>query len=122
MKPVNVETADTETLLAEYRASAVAHGIATEEGDHRKANRHHDAIAKIYGELRHRGDEARRVLLVLLDDINPHVRAWAAAHALDFAPDRGEPVLRRLASGQDVVGLNADMTLQEWQKGSLHFP
>ena len=122
MKKKEIETADAQTLVAAYRAAAVANGRATEESDHRTANRQHDIVAAIYRELRKRGDSAQRELLALLDDINPHVRAWAAAHALEFAPDRGEPVLRRLANGAGVVGLNAEMTLREWTKGSLTFP
>lgn len=117
-----MKVADTSVLIAQYRAAAVAHGIATEHGDHRRANRHHDTIAETYRELRARGEAAQCKLLVLLDDIDPHVRAWAASHALEFAPDRGEPVLRRLASYQSVVGLNAEMTLREWVNGTLQFP
>jgi len=119
---MNVERADVNTLVATYRAAAVSHGIATANGDYRSANRHHDMIAGIYRELRRRGDEARKDLLPLLNDMNPHVRAWAAAHALEFAPDHGEPVLRRLASAGGIVGLNAEMTLNEWSNGSLKFP
>jgi len=122
MKPVRFLTKDVGTLIATYRASAIAHGESTEGGNHRKANRHHDMIASVYRELRGRGDEDRLALLPLLDDINPYVRAWAAAHALEFAPDRGETVLRRLAAIPGLVGLNAEMTLDEWEKGLLQFP
>lgn len=110
------------TLVAEYRASAAAHGVATEQGNHRRANQQYDRLTAVYGELRSRGAGAQRALLPLLDDIDPHVQAWAAAHALEFAPDRGEPVLKRLASGSGVVSFNASMTLEEWKNGSLHFP
>jgi hypothetical protein len=122
MKRLRLDKADVLELINAYRASAAEHGAATEAGDYRKANRHHDAIASIYRELRARGETSRFALLPLLDDIDPHVRTWAAAHALDFAPERGEPVLRRLARIPGVVGLNAEMTLQEWSKGSLAFP
>lgn len=122
MKYPNVEKADIATLVSAYRSSAADHGAATENGDYPQANRHHDMIAKIYRELRRRGDEVRSALLPLLDDFNPHVRAWAASHALEFAPERGERVLQRLAGVAGVVGLNAETTLREWKNGSLHFP
>ena len=122
MRIAEIATADAQALVAAYRAAAVAHGRATNDGDHRAANRHHDIVAAIYRELRKRGDSARRELLPLLDDIDPYVRAWAAAHALDFAPDRGERVLRRLAESPGAIGLSAEMTLREWAKGSLTFP
>ncbi len=67
--------------------------------------------------------DRQAALLPLLDDINAHARAWSAAHALEFAPERGEAVLNRLASGSpSLVRLNAEMTLSEWKKGSLAFP
>ena len=122
MKKLDIEASATTTLIEAYRAAAAAHGAATEKSDYRKANRHHDVVAAIYRELRTRGDAAQLELLALLDDLDPHVRGWAAAHALDFAPERGERVLRRLASSGGAVGLNAEMTLREWTKGSLSFP
>jgi hypothetical protein len=119
----DIARADVATLVQFYRSAAEAHGAATEDGNHRAANRHHDALAEVYRELRNRGPNAQGELLPLLDDINVHVRAWAAAHALEFCPERGEAVLKRLASGNPgVVRLNAEMTLSEWKKGSLAFP
>jgi hypothetical protein len=122
MKRLDIKASATSSLIQAYRAAAVAHGSATERGDYRKANRNHDLVAAIYRELRSRGDEARLELLTLLDDIDPYVRSWSAAHALDFAPDRGEDVLRRLAGSGGAVGLNAEMTLRAWANGSLIFP
>lgn len=120
---VDVVSADVETLVRTYREAAVAHGVATEAGNYRAANRHHAALAEVYRELRKRGDKARFELLPMLDDVNAHVRTWAAAHALEFAPEQGEAVLNRLASGgPSFVRLNAEMTLSEWRKGSLVFP
>lgn len=46
-----------------------------------------------------------------------------AAHALDFAPEKGEPVLESLAGVQgSLIGFDAEMTLKEWRKGELRFP
>ena len=122
MKTADVTKSDIATLVAAYRTAAVEQGAATESGDYRKANRHHDVIAVVYRELRRRGRDAQCQLLPLLDDMDVHVRAWAAAHALEFAPERGESVLRRLAARAGAVGLNAQMTLTEWSKGALTFP
>jgi hypothetical protein len=122
MSKLKTRRIDTATLLARYRAAAAAHGAATESGDYQTANRNHDLLAQIYRELRSRGTDAQHELLIFLNDIDPHVRAWAAAHSLEFAAERGEQVLRRLAAEPGVVGLNAEITLQEWLKGSLQFP
>ena len=114
MNKADIATVDIGSLLAFYRKAAIEHGAATETGDYRMANRRHDLISSVYSELRRRGGEAQRELLPLLDDIDEHVRAWAAAHALEFAPDRGEPVLKKLAAKTGLVGLNAQMTLEQW--------
>jgi hypothetical protein len=57
------------------------------------------------------------VLLPLLEDSDVHVRMWAAAHALEFAPSEAEPVLASIGKLPGLAGLSARMTLQEWQKG-----
>ncbi|MCO5050790.1 MAG: DUF2019 domain-containing protein [Verrucomicrobiae bacterium] len=119
---VETKNADVGMLLKLYVEAAVAHYCATEKGDYRTANRQHDVVAAAYRELRGRGIEAQRSLLVLLDHPNEAVRAWAAAHALEFAPDEGEPILQSIAKGSGVCKLNATITLDEWKKGALKFP
>jgi hypothetical protein len=113
---------DTAALVESYRAAASAHGRATESGDYRTANRNHDVLTDAYRELRARGEDAQRQLLVFLNDVDPHVRTWAATHALEFASELGERVLRLLSTHAGIVGMNAKMTLQEWSRGSLRFP
>lgn len=83
-------------------------------------NANHDIVADVYRELRRRGSES--ILLALLDNPDAGVRAWAASHALEFAPDQGEPVLKALASDEGLLGFSAEMTLREWRKGTLSFP
>ena len=52
----------------------------------------HAEIAAVYRELRRRGPDDQGALLELLQHDDAGVRLWAAAHALEFAPERGEPV------------------------------
>ncbi|MFG0275815.1 MAG: DUF2019 domain-containing protein [Phycisphaerales bacterium] len=109
--------------MADYKEAARLHGEFTESGDHKATNKAHDKIATIYAELRHRGEDAQRKLLPLLRDRDPSVRCWAAAHALDFAPHEGAPVLQSLAQNQcGFLGFGAKMTLREWEAGRLRFP
>jgi hypothetical protein len=116
-----MESRGTDELIERYRKAAVSHGEATESGDSRQANASHDVIASVYRELRERG--LQPCLLVLLDDSDARVRAWAGAHALEFAPDLGEPVLSALARDEPgLVGFTAEMTLNVWHEGELRFP
>jgi len=114
--------ARVERLIESYRSAALAHGEATSSGDHELANRHHDTVAEIYRELRSHGRSVQMALLPLLADPADAVRAWSAAHALEFSPERGEAVLTDLAQGGGGFAFNARMTLREWQAGRLSFP
>jgi hypothetical protein len=111
-----------DELVANYRIAASAHRRATARGDHVAANGHHEVVAAIYRELRRRGITAQNELLPLLKDPDPAIKGWAAAHALEFAPDVAEPVLAEIASGRGMQALNAEMTLDVWRKGKLSFP
>lgn len=109
-----------DDLLARYVTAAAAHQQASERGDYRRANPQHDIVAAVYRELRRRDEAAS--LLPLLGHENKAVRAWAGAHALEFAPAEGERVLEELCREPGVVGLDAKMTLKTWREGELRFP
>jgi uncharacterized protein DUF2019 len=112
-----------DELLARYSEAAAEHRAALDDASSRRANRAADVLAKVYAELRNRGPEAQHALLVLLDHPDPAVRGWAGAHALDFAPEQGEPALTELSEQYDgVIGFNAEMTLEVWRQGELRFP
>lgn len=122
MKSSVLSKGTTQDLVALYRAAAVAYGEAQVAANHREANRQYDSIAAIYRELRRRGPDAQRALMPLLTDEDASVACWTAAHAMEFAPDRGAPVLRTLSPRRDFVGLDATMVLQQWEAGALRFP
>lgn len=82
-----------------------------------------DCVARVYRELRSRGPASQRRLLPLLGHTHPGVRAWAAAHALEFDPTAGESVLAVMAKSDATLrGFSADVTLREWRAGRLRFP
>jgi hypothetical protein len=115
-------TREISSLLDDYVKAAIAHGQATRNGEYQTANRAYETIAGIYRELRSRGLEAQGNLLVLLNHEDVAVRSWAASHALEFAPDKGCPVLEALGQRQDIWRGKATATLKEWKNGTLRFP
>jgi Domain of unknown function (DUF2019) len=117
-----LSTADAMRLVEMYRDAAEQHGEATEDGDHKTANISADLISEVYAELRQRGANAQRAVLPLLTDPVSGVRFWSASHALEFAPEEGEAVLEKFASSDTFLGSSAEMTLNEWRGGRLHFP
>lgn len=64
---------------------------------------------------------AARALAPLLADPNEGVRLWAATHALEFAPERAEPVLKAIARGNGIPACTAEMALYKWRLGVLQF-
>ena len=68
-------------------------------------------IAAVYRELRTR--ESESALSDRLNSEDPGVRVWAGAHALEFAPERGEPTLGELAELPGLLGFTAETTLRE---------
>lgn len=122
MTAKKIQNAPISELLKIYAAAATAHGEATAKGDYRAANKQHDIVVAAYREFRARGLEAQRSLFGLLDHPHEAVRGWAAAHALEFAPEEGAPVLESLAKSASIYGFTARVTLEEWKKGTLKFP
>jgi hypothetical protein len=116
----NLQGASIEELIQEYEQAAAAHGRALAAGDHRSANRAHDKVANAYRELRRRA--AAPQLLPLLRSEDENVRAWVAAHALEFAPEPGEPVLLGLTARPGLLRVQAEYTLKAWREGTLKFP
>jgi Domain of unknown function (DUF2019) len=112
----------TNELVALDVGAASRHGAATLSPDASSANSDADLIAAIYSELRRRDE--RIALLPLLASGDLAVRSWAAAHALEFAPAHGEPVLAELASDDTtgLIGFDAKWTLRTWHAGDLRFP
>ena len=107
-------------LAKAYEQAAEGYGQAIASNPD-MANRFADVLARIYGEMRRRGVQGQSALLTLLHDRRPHVRYWAAFHALEFAPGLGEPVLAALENEGGIAGFNARYTLSEWRDGKLKF-
>lgn len=119
----DLERAEVPTLIEQYVDSAVKHGRASQVGRHEDANAAYEVLARAYRELRRRGPQAQDLLRPLLAHPDPFVRAWAGAHALEFAPEEGEATLRALAdTDPGLAGFDAKITLDEWRAGRLHLP
>jgi hypothetical protein len=120
MKVRNLKGASIEQLVQEYEQAVVAYEQALDAADHRAANGAAHRIAGAYRELRSRA--AATHLLPLLRSENECVRSFVASHALEFAPEQGEPVLLWLAARPGRHRTAAEYTLKAWREGTLKFP
>ncbi|NVJ09622.1 DUF2019 domain-containing protein [Myxococcus sp. AM001] len=122
MKQESLSGASIQELKSMYEEASSSHGEASASGNHRAANAQYKRIAAAWRELRKRGSEGRSALTDLIRSSNPAVRAWAASHVLEFAPELAEAELERLASGPpSVTRLDAEVTLSEWRAGNFKF-
>jgi hypothetical protein len=104
-----------ETLRL-YRDAA----LGTGSQDPKVNNRSADELHICYKQLRD-SEEGRAGIVRLISDSNPHVRVWAAAHSLFWAPEIARPALEALQDSAGPASLSAKWTLREFDNGSLSF-
>jgi hypothetical protein len=107
----------SQSLVGRFADESAAPERLLKAGDPRGSNRHIDKMVDAYRELRSRGAEAQRLLLILLDHKNPRVRSDAAAYALEFA--LAEPVLSAMEELPGNVGASVYMILDDWRSGTF---
>jgi len=106
-----------EDLIARYRQSAIATGNVS---DPKIANKGAKQLHGCYKVLRD-SEVGRQALIGLMDDPEPSVRCWAAAECLQWKPDVARRVLESLRDSQGAFSFDAEMTLEEFDKGRLTF-
>src|SRR5258708_13258786 len=113
---------DTTELVRRFADAAHKQWELIDRGDSEAANRYFDDYTRIYVELKRRGRSDLDQLLQLLDWPDPAVRMAAGGYALEFVPERAEPVLEGVCAEPGTIGFNARMTLQEGRAGPIRFP
>ena len=98
--------------------SAKLHGQATENGNSKQANRAYDRLRVAVAYL---DDEGRRSdLLGLTNSEDASVKMWAATFLLPTKMVRDAVrILEMVGQEAGIIGFDARMTLQEWNRGNL---
>jgi len=104
-------------LVERYRQGAIGNDDIS---DPKKANKSHAQLHECYKILRE-SNEGRQVIINLMSDPEPSVRCWAAAHSLQWKLDVARGVLEALRDSRGPCSFDAEMTLQEYDKGRLTF-
>jgi hypothetical protein len=104
-------------LAQRYRLCAVR---TADISDPKKANRHQAEMHGCYEVLRET-EAGREAIIALMNDSEPSVRCWAAAHSLQWKPDLARRVLEALRDSKGPYSVTAEMTLKEYEKGQLTF-
>lgn len=103
-------------LLIQYQEGAED----TANPNPKKGNASHDRMHAAYKQLRTTPDGRSGIMALMADD-NPHVQCWAAAHSLAWEPNKARAVLEALRDFKGACSFDAEMVLQEFDKGKLTF-
>jgi hypothetical protein len=113
---MDIENMPIADLVSHYRQAAEG----TSNPDPEQANKSHEMMHFLFKRLRET-EEGQAGIAGLLDDNSPHVRCWAAAHSLAWAKNRSIATLIALRDAKGHCSFDAEMTLREFEKGSLNF-
>jgi len=119
---INYQKYTIDELIDLYKIAALNFEKAQNKSHYRIANKNQKIISSVYRELRNRGKDAQIKLLTLLENDSPVLKEWVSAHALEFAPEQGIPILEELIKLRGFVGNSARITLEMWRRGELQFP
>jgi len=96
--------------------------------DSRAGNRAHKRLTGVVRQLAAFGEDAKRVMMPLLDHENVDVRLYTAAQVLasrtaeEAEKRRAEEVCESARRLPGLAGFSAEMTLKEWRDGKLGPP
>jgi hypothetical protein len=107
-----------DEVVRKYRIAAECAGDLSNPGEQNKWAGH---LHTCYKQLRD-SDTGRQAIIQLMEDVNLSVRGWAAAHCLQWVPDRARAVLEDIRR-QNVFpfSFDAEMVLNEYDNGRLTF-
>jgi hypothetical protein len=103
-----------QRILKQYREGAEG----TSTTNPRKSNASYKKMHASYKQLR-MSEAGRRGIIELMKDSSPHVRCWAAAHSLEWVPMIACEVLREVRDNKGPCSFDAEITLEEHNKGTL---
>ena len=112
MKDIN-----TDKIVSDFENFCIQNDIAARTRNSKLANKYAKKIINCYLQLKELGEVI--ALSKLLESDNENVRLWAATHTLCTNEAKAKRVLQELAVKPGFNAFSAEMTLREWEKGSL---
>lgn len=107
---------DIDKIIEKYVKASIKYGEAQREGDSKTVNRQAAIVRKIREQLKQNSVYGIEKLEPLLEHENDYVKLKTAFSLLPLLPNKAEKVLQELTSKEGLLGLEAEMTLQEWKK------
>ncbi len=107
-----------EVAIQQFTKAAEIHAKSTEIGDYKTGNKNYDFIVNSIKELKNL-NAIDALLPYLNDNQNVGVRLWAARYLLKKCECKAIQVLKEVMQKGDIHSFDAEMTLEEWNKGNL---
>lgn len=104
-------------LVEKFHAACLEHAQATLNANYKMANKNYYKLKSTFGEITKIGEI--NLLLPSLHSIHPGIRIWAATFLLKQYTEAALPVLKELSTREDLIGFDAQIVLQEWEKGTF---
>lgn len=105
--------------IEKYIDAAINYGKAQEEGNFKEVNKNAEKIQIIRKELKKGSEIYLEQLESLLNHDNDYVRLKASFDLLSIQSKKAENELVELSRKRGLIGFEAEMILQEWEKGNL---
>ncbi len=110
-----------EKILEEFISACIKNGEFLNNGDSKNANKQYRVISRCKGDLKAKEEYGLAKITPYLEHQEKYVRLWTASILLEIEPLRSKEVLIELSKEKGNLGFTAEVTLSEWEKGSLTF-
>jgi hypothetical protein len=118
--PESAKDVSVSELATRYREAAYRSGDISNPKQQRKWA---DEVHALYKRLAPTA-AGREAIIRLMEDTDPQVAGWAAAHSLQWVPDSARKVLETIRDSdapESLAPIAAKWTLREFDKGNLSF-
>jgi len=109
----------SEQLTRAFAEAVIAQNRCIEKGDARAGNRHAKVYVSAGKQLLANGEAGIEVFCSLLSHPSSAVRVAAAAVLLKSRTEQAVATLRPIAQGRGLSALEAQMTLERYERGEL---
>lgn len=106
-----------EKVIEKFVDASIKYGKAIELGESKTANKQSSIIRKIRKQLLESCE--LDLLIPSMKHDNDYVRLNVASSLIELLPDDARAVLGELQNRKGLIGFEAKMFLQEWDRGNI---
>ena len=105
--------------MEQFVDASIKYGEAIEQGDSKKTNKQSCIIREIRKQLL--DCNKLDLLISSLQHNNDYVKLNVASSLIVILPEDSRKILQELQNRKGLIGFEAEMFIQEWDKGNIKF-